>query len=169
MMWLGLTLGSFGIAVTCHAILCRIPFRLDFVAKSLLAGIPVGLALALLGCARYGFGIQTAASLLLYAFLFELYIFSFTLVSTSVSVALLLKLRADPLTPGEIDRLYSSTQMVAGRIEKMIGANFLIQDGSSYRVTRKARMMLVPFRLLRFFFHRSSARDPGHEQPQCKS
>lgn len=167
-MWLTLTIGFFGLAVALHAALCRIPLRSDFVVKSLLAGAPIGLALAAILFANYGFGIQTAAALLLYALIFEIYIFSFTLVSTSVSVSLLLKLRSDSLTSGEIENLYSTKDMVDDRMVRMLRANLLTQDGSEYRVTSKARMLLGPFRLLRFFFHRPSAKaappDPCHPE-----
>lgn len=164
-MWLGLTLAAFALTFAFHALLCRVPLRLDFVAKAVVVAAAIGLSLAATLIARGGLGIETVAALLLYAFLFELYVFFFTLVSTSVSVALLLKLRTGALTPNEIDSLYSDAEMVSGRMEKMLGANLLTKNDNQYRITQKARMLVVPFRVLRFFFHSPTKKLSPHAEP----
>ena len=155
-MWLLLSLLAFALAVASHAVLCRLPLRMDFVVKSLFAGAPIGVGLVSVLVIREGLIIETFAAALLYALLIELYIFSFTLVSTSVSVSLLLKLSARELTGEEIDALYSSKSMVESRFEKLVGANFLVRSGNGFSVTGKTRMVLIGFRTLRFFFRHAT-------------
>ena len=156
-MWLLLALGAFALTVAGHAVLCRLPLRTDFVVKSVLVGLPVGVLLAAVMVSRHGLVIGTAAALLLYAFLFELYVFCFTLVSTSVSVSILLKLARRQMTAGEIDTQYSSESMVEGRFAKLLRANFLARKDNGYCVTPKARLILAVFRTIRFFFRHPSA------------
>jgi len=156
-MWLALSFGFFVAAVLAHAVLCRLPLRVDFVLKSLLVGMPVGLALVAVTVRRFGLGIEAAAAALLYAFLFELYIFCFTLVSTSVSVSILLKLAERELTSDEIEGQYSDKSMVEGRFTKLVRSGFLTQCADGYRATSKARLILAGFRTIRYFFRHPEA------------
>jgi len=158
-MWLMLTLSCFVIALFAHAVLCRMSLRIDFVAKSLLVGVPAGMALGIALVADCGIDIRTVSGLVLYAFLFELYIFFFTLVSTSVSVSLLIKLHDGSLDAGEIASLYSSNTMVEGRFEKMLGVKLITCSEGGYSVTRKARCLLTVYRTIRYFFRHPVAAD----------
>jgi hypothetical protein len=100
----------------------------------------------------HGFALRLWADVLAYGFLFELYIFFFTLVSTSVSVSLLLKLEKGGLSEEAIESLYSSRGMVAVRFEKLVRAGFLKREAGRYGLSAKARVVLLGFRALRFFF-----------------
>ncbi len=151
-MWVFAPFVFFSGAVVAHAITCRLPMRTDFVAKSVLVGVPIGLALGIWLFGRYHFGIETCAALLMYGFMMELYIFCFTLVSTSVSVSILLAVFERPLETAEIDERYSDSSMVEGRMEKLLRAGFLARGSGGFRVTGKARVVLFCFRTLRFFF-----------------
>ncbi len=156
-MWALLPVGAFILVVIAHAVLCRLPLRTDFVVKSLVVGIPTGVALTAVMVSRFGWRIETFAALLLFAFFCEFYIFCFTLVSTSVSVSILLKVSDHTLRPEEIEARYSDKSMVEGRVEKLLRARFLTRHEDGARVTEKARVLLVVFRTLRFFFRHPSA------------
>lgn len=139
-------------AAVFHAVLCRVPVRMDFVLKAVVVGLPFGMGLVGWSWLEKGWSVKTCAAALTYGFLFELYIFFFTLVSTSVSVSLLLKLGKNGLLEEEIERLYSSRGMVAVRFEKLVRAGFLRREGRGYRLSSKAKLVLIGFRTLRFFF-----------------
>lgn len=158
-MWALLPSAAFLVAVIAHAILCRLPLRTDFVAKALLASVPVAGILAGLVHFRYGWQIETLASLLMYAFFIELYIFCFTLVSTSVSVSILLKVARHALSREEIEERYSDKSMMEGRVVKLVRAGFLDRQPDGFRVTGKARFVLAGFRILRFFFRHAEAKN----------
>jgi len=68
-MWLLLSLLAFALAVASHAVLCRLPLRMDFVVKSLFAGAPIGVGLVSVLVIREGLIIETFAAALLYALL----------------------------------------------------------------------------------------------------
>jgi len=156
------TLLFFMAGVAGHALLCRLPMRIDFVAKSILVGAPLGLLHGVVQWMLEGLCLRMIAAVIGYGFLFELYIFFFTLVSTSVSVYLLLKLDGRGLSASEIEELYSSRSMVDGRFEKLIRVGFLTESGDAYRVTSKARLVLAAFRTIRFFF--KHPREDGMEK-----
>ncbi len=156
-MWLVYSLTAFALAIAGHALLCRIPLRADFVVKAILCGLPVGVVLCGVTLSRFGLTIPMAATLLLYAFLFELYVFCFTLVSTSVSVSILLKLAGRGLTLEEVESRYSDKAMLDGRFGKLISSGFLSSRDGGYAVTSKARLVLAGFRTMRFFFRHPSA------------
>jgi hypothetical protein len=164
-MWLTLSLGFLLCAVIGHAILCRLSIRADFVVKSVMVGMPMGILLIAVAVFRFGLAIEAAAAMLLYAFLFELYIFCFTLVSTSVSVSLLLKLADRPRTVGEIESLYSDKSMVDTRVEKMVRTNLLARSPDGFRVTSKSRVLLAGFRTMRFFFRHPSEAETAASNP----
>lgn len=160
-MWLVWTFLFFLGAVAGHALLCRLRMRVDFVAKSILVGAPVGLLHGVVQWLLEGLSLRMMAAVITYGFLFELYIFFFTLVSTSVSVSLLLKLDGGGLSASEIEELYSSRSMVDGRFEKLIRVGFLTEKADSYRVTSKARLVLAAFRTIRFFFKHPAGKEMG--------
>ena len=163
-MWLALTVACFLLAVAGHGALCRTRIRLDFVAKSLVVGLPLGVLLIVSQLATYGVRIQTAAAVLLYAFLFELYIFGFTFVSSSVSVSLLLNLGRRTLSSSEIEGSYSSQSMVAGRFERLLAAGLLTRNGDRYHLTPKAKLLVACFRAVRFFFHPHKHEEQAHSR-----
>jgi len=152
-VWASLYLAA---AVATHAALCRLPLPSSSIAKFAGAGGVSGLALGLHQVLLYGSDLEVWAALLLFAFGCELYVFLFTFVSSSVTVSLLLHLRNGSLAPDEIDRGYSSDDMVARRLERLVANRFLSATSSGYALTRKGRLVLAVFDALRRFF-----RHPG--------
>lgn len=146
----------FAVTVAGHAVLCRLPLAGNIVMKFLIMGGLVGLALSGHETLVYGLAIETWTALLLYAFVCELYVFLFTLVSSSVSASLLLTLRAGSLTQAEIDRPYSSSSMVDGRVEKLLATRLLGMSLSGYVVTDEGRILLAALRTLRHFFRHTT-------------
>lgn len=151
-MWAASVAVFFAAAVACHAALCRIPLVGNMIAKFLLAGGLSGLALSVRMLWLHGLGVETWTALLLYACAAELYVFVCALVTSSVSISLLLTLRQKTLTPGEIDRLFTSVSMVEERLQWLLANRLLERRPPGYAVTRTGRTLVATFRMLRGFF-----------------
>src|SRR5262245_17264170 len=109
MMTLLWVVPHFVAAVAGHALLARTRLPGNSVAKFLLAGGLLGLALAAHRLALDGLCLSSVAALAAYAFCCELYVFLFTMVGSSISVKLLLSLRRGELSGPEIDALYDTS------------------------------------------------------------
>src|SRR5262245_15872226 len=102
-MWIGAPAAALALAVAAHAALCRARLAMNSVARFLVAGTVVGLALCVLMLAKFGFSVETAAGIAAYAAACELYIFLFTLVGGSISVSLLIRLLNGPMSANDIE------------------------------------------------------------------
>lgn len=156
-MWALSVLLSLIVAVTGHALACRMPVAGNIVTKFLRIGGLTGLFLGGFEILRHGLSLETWAALLLYGFACELYIFLFTLVSNSVSTSILIALRAGHLTRAEVDRRYSVAYMVNMRMEMLLADGFLRRDPAGYALTPRARVVLYFFKRARRFFRLSSS------------
>ncbi len=160
-MWLVTAYGYFAFALVLHSVLVRVFHRRGAFFNFLIAGSLSG-AVLLAQLATRSFDHAAVATLLLYALGCELYIFLFSMVSTSVSVSILLSLGAHSITEPELQRVYSSRDMVAHRLERLVTGGFLAPspDGG-YRITSSGQRFIARFRYLRAFF--------GHQHPQAPS
>ncbi|MDX2097257.1 MAG: hypothetical protein SFW36_05730 [Leptolyngbyaceae cyanobacterium bins.59] len=155
MVWIVWVVGSFVGAVLGHALACRLPLPGNILFRFLVVGGGIGLILASLLWQTYGFGLETWAALLLYAFICELYIFVFTFVASSVSVSLLMILDRQSFKLDEIDQYYSSEGMVEGRLEKLLKVGLITSSPSGYVLTLKSQVLTAIFDPLRQFFKRA--------------
>jgi len=159
MMWAVAGILAFAATVLIHSLLCRLPFSGNRVVSALGVGTLGGLALMVELTSRYGMRMQTWASVFLYAFACEFYIFVFTFVGSSISAGLLLSLRHESLTEKGVDAACSSPRMVERRLEDLVRAGLLVAGRDGYIPTRRARLMLAAFEMLRRFFHRERHRE----------
>ncbi len=145
-MWLAYSALMFAIAVALHAVISRLGQRGNRVIQFLACGACAGLLLIvrLRGSPELG-RLAATASVASYAFLCELYIFVFTLVTSSVSASLLYGGSAVLLAP--------AGDMVAKRLERMVGAGLVSRDGGSLRLTGKGRGLVRALGAARGVFH----------------
>src|SRR6266567_6188643 len=102
-MWFVSSLGFWFLAVTVHAVLCRLPLPFGAVARFFIAGTVAGICLSFLVCTSYGiYSSETFAALLAFGFLCEFYLFLSTLAMASISSTLLLLLRGKALQEREL-------------------------------------------------------------------
>jgi hypothetical protein len=156
-MWLAVTIGMYVIALLGAATLGRLRPRGNFLTRFLLCGGVAWVVLAVVDLAAGGLSVETLASLLLFAFVWELSIFMFALVSTSVSVGLLIRLRSGPRSYAELRNKYSTDFMVETRLERLLRDGFLVPVESSYRLAPKSLIVLHVYGLLRGFFRHAPA------------
>jgi hypothetical protein len=145
-LWAG---AAFLMAVAVHAIIVRLPVKGDSVTKFVLAGGALAIVLGLLILLQAP-TLAGLAALVAYAFACELYVFLFTLVGFSVSARILLTLRDGPRTAREIDAVYETASMVAGRIERLQRVGLI--DPATGTVSARGRLLVRLFRALRHFF-----------------
>ena len=119
-MWLAVTIGVYVVALLSAATLGRLRPKDNFLTRFLLCGGLAWVMLAILELAIGGVSVETLASLLLFAFVWELSIFMFAFVSTSVSVGLLLRLRSGPRSYTELRNTYTTDFMVETRLERLV-------------------------------------------------
>ena len=153
-MWLTSALLALVAAVAGQFLAAHVRIGRGFVARFLLLGGSVGCVMVACLARTYGLSVEFWAGVLVYAFACELYIFLGTLVDSSVSVSLLLALRRGSSSRAELDRQSSDPAMVTSRLEKLCEHGLLGRAGDGYTVTRRARRLLLVFRVLRSFFHR---------------
>jgi hypothetical protein len=152
-VWLAGALSALVAAVAGQFIVARLEIGGSFLARFLLVGGGVGLAMAGSLVGGYGLGVEFWAALFVYAFACELYVFLITLIDSSISASLLLLLRSSSSSRAEIDRLSSSRAMVASRLQKLCMSGLLARAAGSYALTRRGQRLLILFRALRSFFH----------------
>jgi hypothetical protein len=148
-MWILQTVAFFLLAIGVHVILCRLVRPEAALENFLFVGTLAGAALAV---RVYGSGVETVASLLVYAFACEFYIFLFSMVSSSISVSLLLTLRPGRVTDDQLPVLYSSSGMISRRLEKLVAAGLLSQNDGKHLITDKGQRLIGTFYRLRSFF-----------------
>jgi ABC-type siderophore export system fused ATPase/permease subunit len=163
-MWLAIAAGYFALALVVHSVLVRVFQRRGAFFNFLIAGSLSG-AVLVAQLATRRFDDAAVATLLLYALGCELYIFLFSMVSTSVSVSILLTLGRHSITEQELDRVYSSRDMVARRLERLVTGGFLAQtrDGA-YCITASGHRFIARFGFLRAFFGHQHSHAPS--QPE---
>lgn len=159
-MWLLAACVAWASSVAVHGMICRADLPWDRVVRFLVVGAAIGVALIGFIGSRYGLlAAETWASALCYAFASELYIFLFTLAGSSVSANLLMALYSRPLTPTEVEVIYSSDRMVAQRVRRLIDTGFLTVDQGLLSVSaRGARLQRSLSTLRAFFFIDSDTR-----------
>lgn len=156
-MWLTMGIGFWVLALTAHAVACRLPRPGNSVIRFLIVGCLTGIALIATLASHYGLSIYCAAGVLIYAFLCELYIFLFTLAISSVSANLLLNLSVRNMTQQEIDRRYESSVMVNQRIDRMVGTGLLEEGPKGAQLTLRGLRLFRMFDLARRFFRHDPA------------
>jgi hypothetical protein len=160
-MWFALSLAAFALAVVAHALAVRVLQRANRVISFFAVGGLIGGAMILLAALRYGIvSHETAGAAVCYAFLCELYVFLFTLSLSSISANLLARLHLGRMTPAEVEQLYDSHRMVAGRIERLRGTGLLQYEEGRVIVTAKGERLMRTLNAMRVFFgHADASRD----------
>jgi hypothetical protein len=151
-MWIVQSLIFLFSAIGLHAVICRLPMHRAPLRNFLIVGALGGAALAVRLHAEFGSDVETAASLLMYAFTCELYIFLFSMVSSSISVSLLLTLRLGGVANDHLAVQYSSSGMISRRVDKLVAAGLLSQIDDRHILTDKGRRLIRTFSRLRVFF-----------------
>lgn len=144
---------AFVVAVTLHAVVCRLPLKLSVVLKYVLAGGLVGLGLTVWLVTTYGLTAPTLAGLVTFALASELYVFCFTLILSSVSAIWLRRLYRGSIDTAALAEAYSPTWMVDVRIERLADNGFLTLTADGYRLTEKGRKLMHTFERLRRLFN----------------
>jgi len=162
-MWVLQPIVFLVLVIGFHAVLCRLVPRVGALGNFLLVGTLAGAALTVRAHAEYGRGVEALASILIYAFACEFYIFLFSMVSSSISVSLLLTFRPGNIVGDQLPLLYSSSGMISRRLEKLVAAGLLSQNGGIYVTTDKGRRLIRTFYRLRGFF--GHAVHPSPEVP----
>ena len=152
-MWLASALLALAAAVGGQFVLARLRPGGPFVVRFLAVGGVIGLVLAGQLMHRHGAGAEFWAGVLVYGFACELYLFLVTLVGSSASASLLRILRYGSATRAVIDGLSSGQAMVVSRLETLCVNGLLSRVSDGYALTRRGRCLLIPFRVLRLFFH----------------
>lgn len=156
-MWALLTGVFFGVALTAHALACRLFPERNRVILFLLAGGIVGMIMTVVLYLNYGWLPQAFAGVVVYAFCCELYIFLFASTLTSISANLLLRLSKGGMTHDEIARVYDSSDMVKQRVARMISTGLILVSEDS-ALTYKGHLLLRVLQSLRRFFHQNRER-----------
>ena len=142
----------FVVALTLHAIWCRVSARPSVVVKFVVVGGVAGLALLGHLLAVEGLTHRTLAGLLVFGLASELYVFCFTLIISSVSAIWLRRLYRGSIEEAALAEAYSPTWMVEMRLNRLVDNGFLMRVGDQYRLTDKGRGLIGTFGTLRAIF-----------------
>jgi hypothetical protein len=153
MPWLSGALLYFLAAVVLHAVVCRVPMRINIVLRFVAIGGLLGLGWIWLLHDAYQFGEPGFwAGLLIYALSCEVYVFLFTLVIGSISANLLVSLRSRDMTDLDIDQLYDSRKMVSARLDRLVSTRFLSETPTGLKLSEKGVRTLRVFNMLKNVF-----------------
>lgn len=157
-MWFASSFGALVTSVLLHAAAARIAPLRNRVVMFLLIGTPIGLMLALINAASFGWtSAKTLAAVVFYAFLCELYLFLFTLALASISANLLITLRGGAMRQEDIQELYDSRSMVAIRFNRLISTGLICLrsaglEAEGYELTARGERLLGALNALRRTF-----------------
>ncbi len=164
-MWFVYSLCSWFLAVTVHAVLCRLSLPFGTVARFFIAGSGVGISLSCFVCASHGiYSVETFSALSAYGFLCELYLFLSTLAMASISSNLLIRLKGNRLQEQDLIAMYDADRMVAVRIERLLAAGLLAEDSGRLHLTRAGTRIVTGFQRLRAFCRDFERIDTGAER-----
>jgi hypothetical protein len=166
-MWLFASAVALAATIVVHAGVRRAAPRLGSFAVFFAVGGIVGLALLAFVWGRWGFGIESWAAAIAYAFACELHIFLFSSVSGSISASLLYQLRARGLSSADIEDRFGGKAMVERRLSKMVSAGVLQRTASGYVHTEPGIRLLWIYRQVRTFFCRAPAPGMAGDLPRA--
>jgi hypothetical protein len=151
-MYMLLAAAAFLIAVTIQARWARAGGSMAMTVQIVAVLAPCGIVLIVLSFALFGLSNAAASVILAYGAACHLYIFLFTLVTNGVAMSLLRHLSDGPRDPVEIDRAYATRSMVERRVNQMIEAGLLEENGDRVSASARGRSLAGLFLFMRNLF-----------------